>query len=272
MNKKRPYTIDDLVYLMARLRSPENGCPWDRAQDYQSIVPYTLEEVYEVVDTIERGDYGHLGEELGDLLFQVVFYARLAEEEGHFDFPSVVDGIVGKLISRHPHVFPDGTLGSTRPDGTGADETRIKETWEDIKRRERTGKGMTGHLADIPVALPALSRAQKVQKRAAKHGFDWQQAGAVIDKIREEMEELEIEMAGPDRGKLAEEMGDLLFACVNMARHLGLDAEATLRRATSKFERRYRDMESFLEQDGREMENLDPETREDYWRRAKSAE
>ncbi|HHX82661.1 MAG TPA: nucleoside triphosphate pyrophosphohydrolase, partial [Pseudomonadaceae bacterium] len=171
MSKPVRHTIDDLLQLMARLRDPQTGCPWDIRQDFASLVPFTVEEVYEVVDTIERGDYDHLGEELGDLLFQVVFYAQVAEEEGRFDFSTVVDGIVRKLLARHPHVFPDGTLASHRATAE-ADERQVKDQWEAIKAVERQSKGRSGLLADIPAALPALVRAQKIQKRAARVGFD----------------------------------------------------------------------------------------------------
>lgn len=272
MTDKQRYDIDDLVYLMARLRNPADGCPWDLQQGYRSIVPYTLEEVYEVIDTIERDDYGHLGEELGDLLFQVVFYARLGEEDNRFDFGDVVHGIVDKLVVRHPHVFPDGTLSSRRQGDESVDTTAIKGTWEAIKHNERQAKGRSGDLDDIPRVLPALSRSQKIQKRAAKSGFDWKNNKDVIAKIREELAELEAEMEIGEAGKIAEEMGDLLFSCVNLARHLGVDAETGLRRATDKFENRYRRMEKLAAEKGNNLGNLDAPAQDTLWQAAKNNE
>lgn len=272
MTDKQRYDIDDLVTLMARLRDPVGGCPWDLEQDYRSIVPYTLEEVYEVIDTIERDDYDHLGEELGDLLFQVVFYARLGEEDNRFDFGDVVHGIVDKLVARHPHVFPGGTLSSRR-EGDGAVGTAaIKGAWEAIKHRERQAKGRSGELDDIPRVLPALSRSQKVQKRAARSGFDWKNNQDVIAKIREELAELEAEMETAEEENIAEEMGDLLFSCVNLARHLGVDAEAGLRRATDKFEIRYRRMEKMAAEEGVSFGNLDALAQDVLWQAAKESQ
>jgi ATP diphosphatase len=190
----RQYTVDDLRYLMQRLRNPESGCPWDLKQSFSSIAKHTLEEVYEVIDAIERNDLDHLGEELGDLLFQVIFYAELGAEQKVFDFDSLVQGLVEKLVRRHPHVFPLGTLESKiEPDSrvdNAAEEARIKKVWEDIKAEERAAKGESKTLDDIPLAIPALSRAQKLQKRAATKGFDWQYLNQVVEVVREELEEL----------------------------------------------------------------------------------
>jgi ATP diphosphatase len=230
---------------MKRLRNPETGCPWDLKQTYKTIAPHTLEEVYEVIDTIERNDLSHLGEELGDLLFQVIFYSQLGSEEQIFDFDSVVHGIVEKLVRRHPHVFPLGTLQSERDvnaDGA-AEEVRIKQVWEQIKKQEREDKGERGTLDDIPMAMPALSRAQKLQKRAATTGFDWDNRRDVLNKVKEEIAELEVEIEADNSRAMEEELGDLLFSCVNLARHLSIDPERAMRSANNKFQRRFEAME-----------------------------
>ncbi len=237
------YTLADLLQLMARLRDPDTGCPWDRAQDFRSIAPHTLEEVCEVIDAIERDDHPHLREELGDLLFQVVFYAQLGSERGLFDFAAIVDGLVAKLVARHPHVFPEGTLASRRAAGDPVPATRgVKQLWETLKERERAARGSSGPLGEIPTTLSALMRSAKVQKRAAHLGFDWPDAAPVPAKIREELAEVEAAVATGDTADIAEEIGDLLFACVNLARHLGVDSEAALRGANRKFERRFEQM------------------------------
>lgn len=236
------YSIDDLLYLMARLRDPDTGCPWDIKQDYASIAPSTLEEAYEVVDAIEKQDFAHLNEELGDLLFQVIFYAQIGKEEGRFDFGSIVSELVTKLLRRHPHVFPDGTLHS-RVDNRHTLPTDVKARWEAIKQQEREAKGKTGLLDDVPVNLPSLSRATKLQKRAASVGFDWEDVQGPIAKVREELAEVEEALAQQDVQAVEEELGDLLFAVVNITRYLKLDAEAALRAANRKFERRFRYME-----------------------------
>ncbi len=245
------YTIDDLRYLMQRLRDPETGCPWDLKQTYKTIASHTLEEVYEVIDTIERNDLSHLGEELGDLLFQVIFYSQLGSEEQIFDFDTVVNGIVEKLVRRHPHVFPQGTLQSERDPNVdaAAEEARIKQVWEQIKKQERAEKGERGTLDDIPMAMPALSRAQKLQKRAATTGFDWDNCEDVLSKVKEEVAELEAEMQADNNSAVngqavEEELGDLLFSCVNLARHLGIDPERAMRSANNKFQRRFEQIET----------------------------
>lgn len=236
------YSIDDLLYLMARLRDPDTGCPWDIKQDYASIAPSTLEEAYEVVDAIEKQDFAHLNEELGDLLFQVIFYAQIGKEEGRFDFGSIVSELVTKLLRRHPHVFPEGTLHS-RVDNRHTLPTDVKARWEAIKQQEREAKGKTGLLDDVPVNLPSLSRATKLQKRAASVGFDWEDVQGPIAKVREELAEVEEALAQQDVQAVEEELGDLLFAVVNITRYLKLDAEAALRAANRKFEQRFRYME-----------------------------
>jgi ATP diphosphatase len=237
------YTIDDLLYLMARLRDPESGCPWDLTQDYVSIVPSTLEEAYEVVDAIEKRDFVHLKEELGDLLFQVIFYSQLGKEEDRFEFAGVVSDLVAKLIRRHPHVFPEGTLHS-RVENRHTLPTDVKARWEAIKQQERLEKGANGILADVPLNLPSLSRAAKLQKRAASVGFDWDDVYGPIAKVREELMEVEAELDSGDMAALEEELGDLLFAVVNIARYQKIDPEQALRRANQKFEQRFHFIET----------------------------
>ncbi|WP_341706463.1 nucleoside triphosphate pyrophosphohydrolase [Halopseudomonas sp.] len=247
------YQLDDLVYLMQRLRDPQHGCPWDLEQNYATIVPHTLEEAYEVADAIEQGDFEQLRGELGDLLFQVVYYAQLAGEEQRFGWNEVVDGITRKLVRRHPHVFPDGNL-RTPPGTLTLAPDQVKQRWEQIKAEERAEKAdqprQLSLLDDVPAALPALSRAQKLQKRAASAGFDWPEAAPVIDKISEELDEVREALAAGQQEAVAEEMGDLLFCVVNLARHLGVDAESALRQGNAKFERRFRFIEDRLRAQG----------------------
>lgn len=237
------YTVDDLLYLMARLRDPQTGCPWDITQDYASIAPSTLEEAYEVVDAIEKQDFVHLKEELGDLLFQVIFYSQLGKEEDRFEFAGVVSDLVGKLIRRHPHVFPDGSLHS-QIENRHTLPGDVKARWEAIKQQERSEKGAQGLLADVPLNLPSLSRAAKLQKRAASVGFDWDDVYGPIAKVREELMEVEAELVSGDRAALEEELGDLLFAVVNIARYQKIDPEQALRRANQKFEQRFHFIET----------------------------
>jgi nucleoside triphosphate diphosphatase len=237
------YTIDDLLYLMARLRDPQTGCPWDITQDYASIAPSTLEEAYEVVDAIEKQDFVHLKEELGDLLFQVIFYSQLGKEEDRFEFGGVVSDLVAKLVRRHPHVFPDGTLLS-QIENRHTLPGDVKARWEAIKQQERAEKGAQGLLADVPLNLPSLSRAAKLQKRAASVGFDWGDVYGPIAKVREELLEVEAELESGDGVALEEELGDLLFAVVNIARYQKIDPEQALRRANHKFEQRFHFIET----------------------------
>ncbi|TVP89955.1 MAG: nucleoside triphosphate pyrophosphohydrolase [Pseudomonadaceae bacterium] len=245
------YRLEDLRYLMARLRDPQHGCPWDLQQDFASIVPHTLEEAYEVADAIAQEDFAQLADELGDLLFQVVYYAQLAEEAGHFDWLRIVDGITRKLVRRHPHVFPDGNLhtpaGSLAP--LAADQ--VKARWEEIKAEERAAKAdapeQLSLLDDVPRALPALSRAQKLQKRAAQSGFDWPDSAGVLAKVHEEVAEVQAAVASGEQVEIDAEVGDLLFSVVNLARHLKVDAETALRSGNEKFERRFRFIEQQLQ-------------------------
>jgi ATP diphosphatase len=247
---------------MARLRDPEHGCPWDQQQDFSTIVPSTLEEAYELAESIEHEDFDHVAEELGDLMFQVVFYARMGEERGLFDFHQIVHTLVDKLVRRHPHVFAGGEI-----EGVAGDETSIaavKQSWEAIKKEERAARAQIRVLDDIPLALPALSRAQKVQKRAANVGFDWPDSSGVIDKITEELAELR-EAGDESQERQEEELGDLIFACVNLARHHGLDAESALRRATRKFESRFNRMEQQVVDRGDSMEESSLEELDRLW-------
>ena len=269
------YQINDLLHLMARLREPQTGCPWDLKQTYASIVPYTLEEAYEVADAIERKDFEHLPGELGDLLFQVVYYSQFGREEGRFDFAQVVDAITSKLIRRHPHVFVDGDLYGKASLGA-LDEAAIKQRWEEIKAQERAQKAPVPEqlslLDDVPVGMPALTRAVKLQKRAAQVGFDWPDALPVVDKVREELDEVLEAMSQQDPAAIAEELGDLLFVVTNLARHLKVDPETALRAANAKFERRFRFIERRLREQGLALTDVSLEQLEALWVEAKRAE
>jgi len=233
-----PGTVDELLSIMARLRDPDGGCPWDVQQDFASIAPYTIEEAYEVADAIDRGDLDDLREELGDLLLQVVFHARMAEEQGSFAFRDVVRAICDKMVARHPHVFGDAEV---------ADAAAQTLAWEEHKRREREAKGRSGGLlADVPRGLPEWLRAHKLQKRAASVGFDWPDVSFVLAKLDEELAELreELQAGQPDPARIEEELGDLLFVCVNLARHTGVDFSRALRSTNAKFERRFAGIEA----------------------------
>ena len=269
------YKLEDLLHLMSCLRDPQFGCPWDLKQNYASIVPHTLEEAYEVADAIERGDFDHLQGELGDLLFQVVYYSQLALEEGRFEFAGVVDSITRKLIRRHPHVFPTGELYAPA-DIPPLDEAQVKQRWEEIKAEERALKAAEPEqlslLDDVPVALPALSRAAKLQKRTAQVGFDWPDALPVLDKVREELDEVLEAMASNDTQAIGEEVGDLLFVVVNLARHLKVDPETALRGANAKFERRFRFIEQALRDTQRPIEDCTLEDLDALWGEAKRQE
>lgn len=267
-------SLNDLLYLMSRLRDPETGCPWDLEQDFSTIAPYTLEETCEVLDAIAREDFDNLREELGDLLFQVVFHSRMAEEAGHFDFDQVAVGLVEKMVRRHPHVFPDGTLASKKQPGT--DDTspeQVVEAWQKIKAEEKASrpeKPKSAMPEKLPDALPPLMKAYKLQKAAAKVGFDWPDYKPVLDKIQEEAEEI-IEAVEADEGqqRIAEEIGDLLFACVNLSRKLGVDPEMAMRQSNIKFESRFRSMEDKASQNSEVFEQLTLEEMEAYWQQSK---
>lgn len=268
------YSLDDLTYLMARLRDPQTGCPWDIAQDFASILPHTLEEAHEVADAIERQDYPHLKDELGDLLFQVIFYAQLGREDGHFDFAAIVDNLVTKLVRRHPHVFPDGHLASQRAPGSTPDEAEIKANWERIKTAERAAgprrDADPSALADIPGALPAMVRAEKIQRRAAALGFDWSEVSQIFAKLDEEKAEIEEALAEGDADGVEDEVGDLFFVCVNLARHLNVNPDKALRRANRKFEQRFRTMEAALAARDESFEGRDMDQLEALWQGAKA--
>ena len=258
--------IARLIEIMAALRTPGSGCPWDLEQNFQTIAPYTLEEAYEVADAIDRGDLDHLKDELGDLLLQVVFHARMAEEQGLFAFEDVVEAITTKLIRRHPHVFADA-------DGKTADA--VKGLWERIKAQEKADRGEaapTGALAGVPVALPALTRALKLQNKAGHVGFDWNDPRAVLAKIREEADEIEAALDDMDRAHAATEVGDLLFAVVNLARHLEADPERVLRGTNLKFERRFASIERALASQGKKPQDATLAEMDALWDEAKAAE
>ena len=255
-------TVDALLEIMARLRNPQGGCPWDLEQDFRSIAPYTLEEAYEVVDAIERDDPAALQDELGDLLFQVVYHAQMAQERGWFAFNDVVAGICRKMVRRHPHVFADEVIDSAEA------QTRA---WEHHKARERGDQKSV--LQGVPLSLPALTRAYKLQKRAARVGFDWPSIHGVSDKVEEELQELNEEInshAGSDA--LTDEAGDLLFAAVNLVRHAGVEPELALRRGNSKFMRRFQRVEQFLQDAGQAISDTDLDTLDYYWEKAKEQE
>ena len=267
--------INRLLDIMTKLRDPDGGCPWDVRQDFASIAPYTIEEAYEVADAIDRADMDGLRDELGDLLFQVVFHAEMAREAGRFDFDAVADGVSDKMVRRHPHVFGDAVIDSA------AAQTRA---WEDHKEQERRDKSAAkdgrpdepqepGALDGVPQALPALLRAEKLGKRASRVGFDWPEAAPVLAKIREEIGELESEMdSGGGKDRLAHELGDLLFACANMARHLKINPESALRDANGRFERRFRRVETLLADRGKTTRGAALAEMEAAWEQAKAEE
>lgn len=259
--------IARLLEIMSALRTPGSGCPWDLEQNFETIAPYTLEEAYEVADAIARGDLADLREELGDLLLQVVFHARMAQEQGAFDFGDVVTAITEKLIRRHPHVFAEAR---------GATPGEVKVLWERIKAEEKAQRpappGRPEALAGVPVALPALTRALKLQAKAGKVGFDWNDPLAVLAKIREEADEIEAEIRGGAGKKAAAEVGDLLFAVVNLARHLDADPEAVLRAANVKFERRFGAIERALAERGKTPKDSTLAEMDALWDAAKAEE
>ncbi|MAZ34590.1 MAG: nucleoside triphosphate pyrophosphohydrolase [Thalassospira sp.] len=262
--------INALLDVMARLRDPDGGCPWDLEQNFATIAPYTIEEAYEVADAIAQNDMNELREELGDLLLQVVFHSQMASEEGHFTFEDVANSIVSKMIVRHPHVFGDGDAKTT--DG-------VNQTWEKIKAAERAEKAETkGHerhsaLDGVASALPALMRAEKLTKRAARVGFDWPSPDEVFDKLHEEIGELQAELTeNPNHDRIEDELGDMLFVMANLARKLGVDPEVALRRANHKFTRRFHFIENELARDGRSASQSDLEEMDALWNEAKKAE
>jgi ATP diphosphatase len=272
---KKRYCIEDLRRLMTNLRDREYGCNWDKKQTLKSLTAYTLEEAYEVVDAIESGNFYDMEDELGDLLFQIIFYAQIAQEEGKFDFDGVVTAIVSKLLRRHPHVYPDGTFESfgELPNG-GLTPEEVEERWELIKNQERVSKAQSSVsvLDDVPTALPAIDRAKKIQKRASSVGFDWPSSGPVLGKLREEILELEVEIESGDKAAMADELGDVLFSCINLARHLGVEPEAALRGSNAKFERRFRALERETIERGQHLAELSLEQMDSLWDTAKARE
>ena len=262
--------LEKLLKIMADLRNPDGGCPWDIRQSFDSIAAYTVEEAYEVADAIERKDMDDLANELGDLLFQVVFHAQMASEQGRFDFVDVVKAINDKLVRRHPHVFGDNKVD---------DEAELNRQWEKHKKQERAEKkqqekglspGDHARLSGVTSALPALRWSEKLQKRAAQHGFDWQDVAPVFDKLSEEIGELkaELEQQG-NQQRVSEEMGDILFASVNLSRHLDVNPEQALRDSNRKFISRFSVVEQLLQEDGKEMEKCSVGELEAYWQKAK---
>ncbi|WP_413110966.1 nucleoside triphosphate pyrophosphohydrolase [Thaumasiovibrio sp. DFM-14] len=257
--------LNQLLTIMETLRDPERGCPWDRQQDFETIAPHTLEEVYEVIDAIQQRNWDELKEELGDLLFQIIFYCQLGKEQHHFDLDDVIKGLNDKLIRRHPHVFSDVDF---------ADQVAIKANWEQEKAKEREQKGQSSVLDNVPHAMPALLRAEKLQKRCAQHGFDWDSIGPVVEKVHEEIDEVmeEVTQVSPSSDRVEDEIGDLLFSVVNLARHAKVKPEIALARANKKFERRFREVEKSVLQEGKQLVECDLETLDNWWRKVKENE
>lgn len=260
-----PYDFDDLLEIMKRLRTPETGCAWDLEQSFETIAPYTIEEAYEVGDAIERGDMNDLSDELGDLLLQVVFHAQIASDEGHFSIADVTQAISEKMVRRHPHVF-----------GEAEQKTSAQQVanWESIKAAERADKSEndSSALAGVARALPALMRAEKLQKRAARTGFDWIDPRDILNKLDEEKAEIEDALASQDQQHIEEEIGDLLFVAANLARRLKVDPEIALRKANAKFERRFRGMESLAANEDLDFSSLSLDQQESFWQRVKKQE
>lgn len=291
----KTYDLSDLIYLMQRLRDPESGCPWDVKQTFSTIVPHTIEEAHEVAEAIVSQDWPHVEEELGDLLFQVIFYSQLGIEQGLFDFSSVIDVLVTKLIRRHPHVFPKGDLRATRDPDSCPSEAEINAQWQIIKQQEKEMKArvrrnfkpelnkniqapnaleLVDYLKDIPTTLPALTRADKIQKAVSRRGFDWTEIQGVLDKVREELQEVEEEIEQADAERLEHEVGDLLFAAVNVARHLDINPEQALGQANKRFSERYSLVAKSLSDQNRSLElgnsnKVSSEEMEQAWKEAK---
>ncbi|GAB6075809.1 nucleoside triphosphate pyrophosphohydrolase [Desulfurobacterium crinifex] len=255
---KEKYTFDDLVKIMEKLRSPE-GCPWDRKQTHESLIPYLIEETYEVVDAIKDNNYENLKEELGDLLLQIVFHSQIAKEKSKFDINNVVDSIARKLVFRHPHVFGD------RDDIKDAED--VLREWEKFKEQE--GKKRESEMDGIPKSLPALERAYKLQKRAVKVGFDWSNFEGIKEKVIEELNEIEEALKSRDKKKVEEEVGDFLFMAVNLARFLGVHPEIALSKSNDKFEKRFRFMEKLAKESGKELKDMTIDEMEELWQKAK---
>lgn len=274
MSQAKLYTLDDLLYLMERLRDPETGCPWDLAQDFNSIVPHTLEEAYEVADVIEREDFSQLPAELGDLLFQVVYYSQMAREESRFEFADVVDTCVRKLVRRHPHVFPQGQLRSYPQHDEPTQTQQVEQQWQAIKAQERAEQGATTDasiLDDVPLNMPALTRATKLQKTAAKVGFDWDALAPVLGKLQEELAELQQAIKEQDTSAIEHELGDVLFSTCNLARFLQVEPEQALRLTNQRFYQRFNYIEHSLAEQGKDISECDLATLDALWDAAKKS-
>ena len=267
---EQKYSLDDLRYLMARLRDPDFGCPWDQKQTYKSIISHALEEVYEVIDVVEIFDFMNLRDELGDLLFQIIFLCRLAEEDSFFNLDDVIHSLTEKLIRRHPHVFPDGSLKSGFHKKLNVHLSSVEDNWEEIKKNERKHMGKAGFLDDIPHALPANKRALKLQKRASAIGFDWKSSAEVLYKIFEELGELEQEIDSGDNSCIENELGDLMFTVINLSRHLQIDPESALRKANRKFTMRFDSMEKLAPEN--DITKLSQDELDEMWLLVKSLE
>ncbi|MEP0071699.1 MAG: nucleoside triphosphate pyrophosphohydrolase [Marinomonas sp.] len=262
-----------LQHLMTCLRDPEFGCDWDKKQNYKSLAPYTLEEAYEVLDAIEREDFDHLKEELGDLLFQVIFYGQIGKEEGRFTFDDIADAITQKMVRRHPHIFPDGDM-SRFGEKTTLTEQEIAQQWQQIKAQEKLkspNKDVSNSiLDDIPASMPALMQAVKIQKKVAGFGFDWPNIAPVFEKIREELDELEEAIRENDKPHTEEEMGDVLFAVSNLARHLNVSPDVALNKTNVKFRRRFGRIEDIVSTQNKNLTDFSLEELDRYWEQAKS--
>ncbi|MFT4808789.1 MAG: ATP diphosphatase [Paraglaciecola sp.] len=274
-NDKNVSQLSRLLDIMQQLRAPETGCPWDQKQGFESIVPHTIEETYEVADAIFSGDMHDIKDELGDLLFQIVFYAELGKEQGDFDFEDIAQAISDKLIRRHPHVFNVSDVTELKTKNGHKTQDELNNQWEQIKAQERLSKKKeldTSTLANIPQGMTPLLRAQKIQKKCSKVGFDWTELPPVVDKIHEEIEEVlaEVNVSEPNQEAVEEEIGDLLFAVVNLARHTSVNAETALIKANRKFEKRFRQVEQVIEKQGLSMESANIQQMEAAWQHIKS--
>lgn len=275
LDQTREYSLEDLLQLMDHLRDSSWGCPWDKKQTFTSLIPSTIEEVYELVDALEATDNEQIAEELGDVLFQVVFYSQLGKENNAFSFHSVVDRLTKKLLRRHPHVFADGTLSSfanhqNLPTERAVDDSDIKQQWEAIKQQERQSKSLSKVLDDIPKAFPALTRSQKLQKRASAVGFDWDSVTEVLDKVDEEVTELKEALQQNNTAAIKEELGDLLFSIVNVCRFLSVDAESALRQSNTKFEKRFQYVEAQSQKHNITLDKTNRKVMNDFWDEAKA--
>ena len=280
-NDDAPRALEQLLDIMAKLRDKQYGCAWDKKQTFKTLTSHTLEEVYEVIDAVDRNDSEQLQDELGDLLFQVVFYAQIASEQAQFDFAAVAKKISDKLLRRHPHIFPGASVanfGANNP-AAGISAEQVEVNWEAIKNQERSNKApgadkassFVSVLDDIPRSFPAIERAKKLQKRAASIGFDWPELNAVLAKLNEERVELDEAIAEGDAQQISHELGDILFTCINLARHLRVEPEAALRDANQRFEQRFRHVEHCANESGKRVQDFELEELDSFWNKAKLA-